>query len=119
MLATYKCAIAITDAIDDLEHLSMWARKFVPFYSIAFGAAATLGSFAIFAPQWIHATKFLMYLDKVCAIFENVETPQVRNLLVSLRNRVLLHLTASISLAGPFELARESTRSIQSPACNE
>ena len=84
VLASYKCAVAIADIMANLlERNPVWARQLIPAYSIAFCAATTLGSLVIFAPQWGHATKILMELDKVCRFFETTEIASLRKLLVS------------------------------------
>ena len=86
VLASYRSATAITDtAADFLENQPAWTRRLIPVYTIAFCAASTLGSLAIFAPQWSNTANILMQLDRICAFFELANETPPRTLLASVK----------------------------------
>ena len=78
VLATYKCGTAVTETVTDaLELLPNLVPRFIGFYSFAFSAAAALATLVIFAPQWGHASKVLMHLDRLCTFFESAKLTTV------------------------------------------
>ena len=83
VLATFKSATAMIDAVTNLhERRPILTRRLVLIYSFAFSAASALGTLVMFAPQWGHASKIFMHLDKLCKLFECTDMPQVRKLCV-------------------------------------
>jgi len=85
VLATYKCATAITTAVSEIMALQpAWTRRLSFISSYLFTTAVTLGTLIIFAPRWTHAAKALMELDKVCELFDANETSQARKFMVGI-----------------------------------
>jgi len=82
VLAVFKSATTITDLVEDcLKVHPVWVRRFAAVYAIAFSAAASIASLVILAPQWRHALKVFLHLERICRLFEGVEPMQVSKLL--------------------------------------